>query len=310
MNEQILKGTYDLRLVALSVGIAMCAAYAALDLAGRTSATQGRARFAWLTGGAVAMGLGIWSMHYIGMLALSLPVPVLYDLPTVLLSLVAAIFASAVALYVVSQPELLGLPIVMGSIFMGAGICAMHYIGMAAMRLQAECRYSVWLVSASVVIAIVVSFVALWLAFRFRAATRAIDVWKIASAAVMGLAVASMHYTGMAAASFVSFPGMAGMEDTSHAVHVSELGVAGISIVTFLILSFAVGTSLVDRRFSRQAQLLARSEERYRLLYERSQAAVYRSRLDGTILECNSAFASLLGYSSPREIQEHRKSVV
>ena len=91
-------GQYDHRLVALSILIAVCAAYAALELAGRTTAARGRLRLAWVAGGAVAMGLGIWSMHYIGMLAFSLPVPVLYDWPTVLLSLLAAIFASAVAL--------------------------------------------------------------------------------------------------------------------------------------------------------------------------------------------------------------------
>src|SRR3979409_2661011 len=99
-------GQYDHRLVALSILIAVCAAYAALELAGRTTAARGRLRLAWVAGGAVAMGLGIWSMHYIGMLAFSLPVPVLYDWPTVLLSLLAAIFASGVALFVVSRQKL------------------------------------------------------------------------------------------------------------------------------------------------------------------------------------------------------------
>jgi len=96
-------GSYDYGLVALSVAISIFAAYAALDLAGRTTAARGRVRLAWLTGGATAMGLGIWSMHYIGMLAFRLPVPVLYDWPTVLASLLTAICASAVALFVVSR---------------------------------------------------------------------------------------------------------------------------------------------------------------------------------------------------------------
>jgi two-component system sensor histidine kinase/response regulator len=99
-------GFYDYRLVSLSVPIAICAAYAALDLAGRTTATSGRIRVVWLTGGAIAMGVGIWSMHYIGMLAFNLPVLVLYDWPTVLLSLMAAVFAAAVALFVVSQKNM------------------------------------------------------------------------------------------------------------------------------------------------------------------------------------------------------------
>src|SRR5882672_4885425 len=163
-----LVGSYDYRLVTLSVLIAMFASYAALDLAGRTTAARGRVRLAWLIGGATAMGVGIWSMHYIGMLAFSLPIPVLYDWPTVLLSLLAAIFASAIALFVVSRQRM-GLPAALvGSGVMGAGIATMHYTGMEAMRLSAMCHYSFPLVTLSVVLAIVISLVALWLTFHFR----------------------------------------------------------------------------------------------------------------------------------------------
>src|SRR5262249_46935229 len=99
----ILTGIYDPQLVVLSVVIAVLAAAAALDLAGRVTLARDAARFWWLTGGAVAMGFGIWSMHYIGMLAFQLPVVVLYDWPTVLYSLLAAIGASWVALFVISR---------------------------------------------------------------------------------------------------------------------------------------------------------------------------------------------------------------
>src|ERR1700687_3872126 len=102
-NHIALVGSYSLGLVVLSVVIAICASYAALDLAGRVTAARGKVRMIWLSGGAVAMGLGVWSMHYIGMLAFSLPLPVEYDWPTVVVSLAAAILASAVALYVVSR---------------------------------------------------------------------------------------------------------------------------------------------------------------------------------------------------------------
>src|SRR5437588_9145725 len=129
--------SYDDRLVALSVLIAIFAAYAALDLAGRTTAARGRVRLAWLIGGAAAMGSGIWSMHYIGMLAFSLPVPVSYDWPTVLLSLLAAVFASAVALFVVSRRKMGLTRALAGAAIMGCGISTMHYTGMAAMRLPA-----------------------------------------------------------------------------------------------------------------------------------------------------------------------------
>src|SRR6202050_2514082 len=149
--------TYDYWLVGLSVVLAMFSAYAALDLAGRVTAARGWVRSVWLASGAAAMGLGIWAMHYIGMLALNLPVPVLYDYPTVVLSLLAAIGSSAVALFTVSR-ERMGAPnLIAGSLVMGGGIAAMHYIGMAAMRLPAMMAYRWDRVVLSVVLAIGIS---------------------------------------------------------------------------------------------------------------------------------------------------------
>ena len=129
----IIHGSYDYWLVALSVAFSMFAAYAALDLAGRVTAARQWARVFWLAGGATSMGLGIWTMHYIGMLAFSLPVPILYHYPTVIVSLLAAIAASAVALFTVSRERMTVPQQIAGSLIMGGGIAAMHYIGMAAM---------------------------------------------------------------------------------------------------------------------------------------------------------------------------------
>src|SRR5258708_25682049 len=140
-------GYYDYRLVTLSVVIAIFASYTALDLAGRITAATGRVRLVWLAGGAIAMGVGIWSMHYIGMLAFSLPVPVLYDWPTVLLSLVAAVFAAAVALFVVSRKHMGWLRALVGSAIMGSGIATMHYTGMAATRFSTSGSYDLRLVA-------------------------------------------------------------------------------------------------------------------------------------------------------------------
>lgn len=162
---EALGATYDYRLVALSVLIAMLASYAALDLGGRVTASRGRPRSIWLMGGAAAMGMGIWSMHYIGMLAYHLPVTVFYNWPTVLLSLLAAVLASAVALFVVSRNEMGLASIVIGGLLMGTGIATMHYVGMDAMRLPATCRFSLALVALSVALAIVIALVGLWLTF-------------------------------------------------------------------------------------------------------------------------------------------------
>ncbi|MEP6914675.1 MAG: MHYT domain-containing protein [Acidobacteriota bacterium] len=291
-------GKYHFGLVALSVVIAIVASYAALDLAGRTKAAEGARRWVWLGGGATAMGLGIWAMHYIGMLAFHLPVPVLYDVPTVILSLLAAIAASAVALFVVSRRTLTVPSLIAGSIVMGSGIAAMHYIGMAAMRLPAICRYDWRIVALSIVLAIVISLVALVLTFLLRDEVRPSSWRKFGSAVLMGVAVPVMHYTGMAAASFTPAPLIA---DTSWAVSISGVGVAAITAVTFMVLAFAILTSLIDRQLSAQALELKSSENRYRLLFERSLAGFYRSTIDGRILDVNEACFHMFGYASREE---------
>src|SRR5438105_13233069 len=288
-------GVYDYRLVALSIVIAVFASYAALDLAGRTTAASGRVRLAWLAGGAIAMGVGIWSMHYIGMLAFSLPVLVLYDWPRVLLSLMAAIFAAAVALFVVSRKKMVWGRALAGSAIMGGGIATMHYTGMAAMRLSALCSYDPLLLTLSVVLAIVISLVALWLTFRFREDGKATGWWKTASAIVMGAAIPVMHYTGMAAARFTP---SAVISDTSHAVSTSSLGIVGVSAVTLLVLSVAVLTSAVGRRFSAQAFKLREHEKRVLAITETAPDAIVSADTDGHITYFNPAAERIFGYSS------------
>src|SRR6202790_3815372 len=149
-----LTGSYDYSEVARSVFIAIAASYAALDLAGRVTAARGRIRLAWLGGGATAMGIGVWAMHFKGMLAFHLPVPVEYHWPTVLASLLVPILASAVALYVASRQHMGRVEALTGSLIMGGGIAGMHYIGMAAMRLPASTRFSPLLVTFSILFAI------------------------------------------------------------------------------------------------------------------------------------------------------------
>ncbi len=243
-------GSYNYALVALSVLIAIFASYAALDLAGRVTAAGGWTRAVWLLGGAGAMGTGIWSMHYIGMLAFILPIPVAYHWPTVLLSLFAAILASVVALDVVSRQKMSWFRALAGSVLMGAGIASMHYIGMAAMRLPAICKFNSFLVVLSVVFAVLISLAALWITFHFRDEKTGTGWEKLAGAVVMGAAIPVMHYTGMAAASFAP---SGKPTELSYAVSISTLGTAGIAAVTFTVLGLALLTSWVDRRFATQA---------------------------------------------------------
>jgi PAS domain S-box-containing protein len=289
-----LAGIYDYRLVALSVLISALASYAALDLGGRVTASRGSVRSIWLMGGAAAMGMGIWSMHYIGMLAYSLPVTIFYHWPTVLLSLLAAIFASAVALFVVSRNEMGPLRIGVGGLLMGTGIATMHYVGMHAMRLPAMCQYSPGLVALSVILAVLISLVALWLTFHLRSETKSMSWRKLLSAMLMGVAIPAMHYTGMAAASFrpTAVP-----LDLTHSIKISSIGVVGIGSVAFMTLSLAILTSLVDRRFSAQSVELHQSDQRYRELVESAKVILWRGSLDGTSFSyVNHEAKDLLGY--------------
>src|SRR5258705_9853937 len=196
----------------------MLASYAALDLAGRVTAAGGWTRAVWLLGGASAMGTGIWSMHYIGMLAFILPIPVAYHWPTVLLSLLAAILASLVALGVASRQKMGAFRALTGRVLMGAAISSMHYIGMTAMRLPAECHLDPYLVALSVVLAVLTSLAALLITFHFPVEKQQIGWEKLAGAGVIGGGIPVMHYTGMAAARFTA-PAITG--DPFHSVCIS-----------------------------------------------------------------------------------------
>lgn len=204
MSPAFLSGQYDFELVALSYLVAILASYSAIDLAHRifhNEAHQGL----WLALGALAMGSGIWSMHFIGMQAFSLPIRMGYDLGITAFSLIAAIGVAALALFVASRRQMGIKAIVAGALMMGAGICVMHYSGMYAMQMQPGIIWNPLLVVASALVAVLASGVALWIVFRLRRVAARLQLSaRIAAAMVMGFAVVGMHYTGMAAASFPS----------------------------------------------------------------------------------------------------------
>ena len=274
---RVIHGFYDGRLVALSIVIAILAAYAALDLSGRLTVSHGKARLVWLCGGAFSMGVGVWSMHYVGMEALRLPVPVQYDWPTVLLSMAVAILASAVALSVASRNTLTTMVAVLGSVLMGGGIAAMHYIGMAAMRMPAMCIYSYPVVTLSVFLCVAISFVAIRLTFAVRHHTSSWSWQKSRNALIMGLAIPVLHYVGMAAVSFVSAP----LADAKlkHAIDISNLGVVSIALITLLILAMVFISASVDRMFALHALQLELFQER-----EKVKAADANSRAKSEFL--------------------------
>ncbi|WP_223545061.1 putative bifunctional diguanylate cyclase/phosphodiesterase [Pseudomonas sp. A-B-19] len=251
----MLIGSYSPTLVIISLCVAILASYTALDLTGRIATAKGRAVHLWTAGGAIAMGIGIWSMHFIGMLAFKLPVDLGYDGTITLLSLLIGVLSSGFALWLVSQPQLPAWQLAFGALVMGAGISAMHYTGMAAMRMQPGIDYDPTLFGASLLIAVGASGAALWIAFRLRRHTPYVRLIRGGAAVIMGIAIVGMHYTGMAAARFAdgSFCGAA-------VNGLSDKGLDNLVLVTTLaVLSIALLTSILDARLEARTASLAES---------------------------------------------------
>lgn len=279
----MMNGHYDLGLVALSILVATIASYTALDLAGCVSATTSSPRksWTWLIAGAMSMGTGIWSMHFIGMLAFHLPVPVAYDLSISLLSMFIAIVVSAIALLILRRPELKTRDLTIGAILMGIGIAAMHYTGMFAMQMSPPIRYNPALFVASLLIAMGASLAALWIAFQLRTKRSMLAILaKLGSASVMGLAIAGMHYTGMAAAHFstgsICVAAVAGgISNSTLAMAIAASTVAILSltlIVSALDAHFALNNARLARAVEERTKELEQSREMFRLMAESTRA--------------------------------------
>lgn len=287
-------GSHDDILVVLAVMIAIAASYTALDLASRMTAAPSRlASLAWLATATVCMGGGIWAMHFVAMLAYVVPgMEVAYDPWLTALSFFTAIVFTGVGFSVVARADSGPAALVFSGVFMGSGILAMHYVGMAAMRMHASLRYDPLWVAISVFIALGAAIAALWLAFR---GARFIE--KIISAFAMGLAISGMHFAGMRAAMFQTHAGMGAEIDGS--VDQSSLALA-VSSITFLILLAAIIAAIFDRRFAalatKESLALKESAEQFRSLYRRTPLPLHALDEEGRIEDVSDAWLSLLGY--------------
>nr|WP_211114397.1 MHYT domain-containing protein [Azospirillum rugosum] len=274
----------------MSVVVAAFGGYVALDLA--SHAREARSgRNAWLAAAAVALGAGIWSMHFIGMLAFRAPAPVAYDLALTALSFLLAVGVSGAGLFAVARAPQRRLALAMAGALTGLGIVSMHYVRMAGMRMPARMTYDPALVALSVAIALAASTAALWLAFRTASLRQ-----RLAGALVLGFAVVSMHYTGMAAASFGEshaatphepLPGETALSDPLLAV--------GTGAATLLILSLALASALLDRR--REAERAAEQEARYRSIVDTAVDPIVVIDETGTIQSFNRAAVTTFGYT-------------
>jgi len=281
---------YNPALVALSIVIAVFASYAALDLGARVRKPEAGPRWAWGAGAAVAMGGGIWSMHFVGMLAFEMGMPAAYDLGLTVLSFAIAVAATAGAFAWVALKGTGVRALLVAGPVMGVGVALMHYTGMAAMRVPGNLAYDPRVVAVSVAIAVTAATAALWLTFRRN------RVWqKLAAACVMGLAVAGMHYTGMAAATFTAG------ETGADAAHVAALGTGqqnlalAVAGVTFVILFLAMMASSLDQR--RVQRRLHVSEERFRSAVRAVHGVMWTADAGGRLVEEQPGWEQITGQS-------------
>ncbi|MGF7033126.1 diguanylate cyclase (GGDEF)-like protein/PAS domain S-box-containing protein [Paenibacillus mucilaginosus] len=300
-TEQGIEGSYDWVLVLLSYLIAVIASYTALDMGGRVSSSQGRARSAWLLCGAAAMGIGIWSMHFVAMLAFRLPVHTSYALGLLLLSMLFAVLGSYAALFMISRPQLTAGRLSTGSLLMGSAVAAMHYTGMASMRMEAVITYAPVPLAASLVIAVGASAAAMWLTFYFRGEGGIRAFYrKLISGLVMGGAIVGMHYTGMAAAHFTE----SGASAHGMVMGGAYLGYA-VGLATLIVLSTALVTAFFDRRIASATAKLSESEQQFKSLFEHNLDGVVAFNLQGRVTAVNPAVTRITGYTREESLEIH-----
>ena len=291
-------GRYDPLLVVASFLIAVFASYAALEVSGRVrTAAAATARLNWLAVGGLGLGGGIWAMHFIGMLAFSLPCGVRYDPQTTLVSMIPGVLASIVALLVISRKELHWDELAIGGVLLGGGIGAMHYGGMAAMRMDALLRYDPGLFVFSIFIAVVLAVVALVIRFPLRAVNDRLQPWvPLLSAVVMGAAITGMHYTAMAAAYFVRTgtpaPSAAGLDPTFLAIVVV--------IVSGLLLGLVLASTVAVRYLDIAERLRGANEELRQAasVFDHTAEGIMVTDAGAHILTVNRAFTGITGYEA------------
>jgi PAS domain S-box-containing protein len=291
--DLILHGQYDLRLVALSCVIAVFASFASLNLAGRIRSSSGGARVLWLCSAAIALGGGIWSMHFVAMLAFSMPVAISYDFLWTSASMAFAIVAVGAGYALIAFGSFKPVRLLLAGLVTGIGVVIMHYSGMEAMLMRATIDYDRTLFIASVAIAVTAACVALWLSFRLDGL-----LMKLGASFVMGAAIAGMHFTGMFAATFslclTADPSIAAGGLDSRLLAVIIAGAA------FVILSLGLASALFDQRLMRQAtadaEKLTSSERRFRAMVSASSDIVAVLDAEGRIVFDTPSAKRILGY--------------
>ena len=300
-----LQGEYDITLVALSVFVAVLAGIMALQLAGM--ARSGERRFSRqisLCSGAFVLGSGVWSMHFIGMLAYSVCSSARYDPAITLLSMLPSFLASWVALVLLAQERVTAWQLVISGISVGAGIGVMHYSGMAAVHASLVLRFDPFMFAMSIVVAVVLSMLALWLRFGLiankRFSQRQIN---ISSGALLGIAISGMHYTGMEAARFLPNPESEWLLESNFYL---ALSIAGTTILTILITG---GINLL-LRYRNLYQRMVQTEARTRTIVETAVDGIITIDSQGIIRAFNGAAETIFGWQSAEVIGRNIKMLM
>ena len=289
--------TYDFRLVALSVAIAVFGSYIALDLAGQILTAQGWSRKLWLWGGAIALGLSIWAMHFIGMLAYSLPIPITYNFAVVVIAMAVSIAGSGAGLFVVSRQQPLGtIPLLSGALFVGLGIVGLHLTAMESIRVAAVPFYDPARMAMSVAVAIGGAGTALWIAFRPHDGSLLMEIGRrLGSVLLMSTAIVGMHYIAMAAVDFKQSPVTL---DEPIAFNNSRLAVC-MGVGTLVILVLTLVASFFGQRSiatHTKAETQRQSEERFRALVQNASDIIAIISKDCTISYVSPSIERILSY--------------
>lgn len=282
--------TYNLALVILSILVAIFSSFAALDISSQIKTSREISYPKWIISGGLVLGLGIWSMHFIAMLAFHLSVDVTYSVSIVILSILPAVISCGIAFYIISKPSINWFQLILGALFIGVGIISMHYIGMEAMRMGASIEYDPFLWLLSALIAFATSLVALYLMFYLPEESG--FQWKrLLSSILMGIAISGMHYTGMSAASFE--PAHHHMDTTGSSVDSTFLAYSiGIGMLLILILAFS--SVRITRKMKTQSDEWDRM---FQSVIESANHGIIVTDKNGTILQWNEGAQHIFGYA-------------
>ena len=304
VDSPLVYGSFEPKLVALSFIIAIFSSFMALQIAGQASLLEHNyRRHLSLAAGSVALGGGVWSMHFIGMLAFELCTRVDYSLGITLISMIPSIAASWVALNLISKDKIKPLQLIVGGVLVGSGIGTMHYTGMAAMQMSAILRYDPWFFGLSIIVAVTLSILALWIRFGLSNSRWPLSnvSLNLISSTVMGLAIAGMHYTGMAAARFIPPPGVV-LEQANNIG--SGLLATGVTITTIVITALVIAINLV-LKYREVSQKAFANEQRLEAMMETAADGIVSINAKGIITSINQAITAMLGWDKAQLIGQN-----